>query len=211
MSCKKQYHELIHKYLDEEMSEQESKQLIDHLQQCNSCNQHYQELKKSIAFVQSSSHIEAPIGFTEQVMKQLPNQKKSTNWKVWVKKHPFLVAVSVFLLLISTSVFSLWSDPHGELVVTGAANVQIDQDGSTVIVPEDEVIEGDLVIRNGRLEVEGEVKGNIVLINSEQYLASAGTVSGEIEEIDQMLEWVWYHTKSFFTEVITVFERDRND
>ncbi|WP_269758174.1 hypothetical protein [Thalassobacillus sp. C254] len=26
-------------------------------------------------------------------------------------------------------------------------------------------------------------------------MASAGEVAGEIEEVDQVLEWIWYHAK----------------
>jgi hypothetical protein len=31
-------------------------------------------------------------------------------------------------------------------------------------------------------------------------MASAGSVSGNIEEVDQVLEWIWYHTKRISQE-----------
>lgn len=76
--------------------------------------------------------------------------------------------------------------------------MQIDQKSGLVVVPKGEVIEGDLTVRNGELQIEGEVRGNVLLVNSEPFYASAGSVSGEISEVNQALEWVWYHIKNFF-------------
>ncbi|MGO4890573.1 zf-HC2 domain-containing protein [Anaerobacillus sp. MEB173] len=205
MGCEQKMIALIHKYLDGETSEQERKQLYDHLDHCEECNTHLNQLKKSIAFIQSASHIEAPSNFTESLMGKLPKQKKGPKWKKWMKNHPMLVAASFFVLLMAASVFSVWSDNQQELTVTGHANLQIDKERGAVIVPSGEVVEGDLVIKNGVLEIEGEVKGNVTIINGEQYLASTGTVSGDIKEINQVLEWVWYHIKDFFVDVFSIF------
>ncbi|WP_368505938.1 anti-sigma factor [Alkalihalophilus sp. As8PL] len=213
MKCEKSYEHLIHKYLDGDTSSEERKRLEAHLNECPHCLEHVRELKKAIAFVQSASHIEAPANFTNQVMTNLP-QKKNTSktkskWKRWMKKHPILVAAAVFLLLMSTSVSTLWQN-NEQVTFSGSGNVQIDQSSGRVVVPEGEVVEGDLVVRNGELVVEGEVRGNILLVNSEPYFASAGHVSGEIEEVNQVLDWIWYHTKNFFSEVITVLDSDDN-
>ncbi|UOE94297.1 anti-sigma factor [Alkalihalobacillus sp. LMS39] len=204
MSCENKYVNLIDKYIDNEIDENEKKELMEHLSTCSDCHERYIELKKAIAFIQSASHISAPSNFTESVMSQLPRKKKVVTWKKWMQRHPFLVAASIFFLMMSFSVNSIWSHSD-ELMVTGAANLKIDKERGAVIVPEGEVVEGDLVVRNGTLEVEGEVRGNVLLINSEQYLASAGTVSGEIEEVNQVLDWIWYHIKHFFIEVVSVF------
>jgi anti-sigma factor RsiW len=213
MKCEKSYEHLIHKYLDGDTSSEERKRLEAHLNECPHCLGHVRELKKAIAFVQSASHIEAPANFTNQVMANLP-QKKSTSktkskWKRWMKKHPILVAAAVFLLLMSTSVSTLWQS-NQQVTFSGSGNVQIDQSSGRVVVPEGEVVEGDLVVRNGELVVEGEVRGNILLVNSEPYFASAGHVSGEVEEVNQVLDWIWYHTKNFFSEVIAVLDSDDN-
>lgn len=201
MSCENHISQLLHKYLDGDATEEEKRILYTHVDTCSDCKAHFQELKRAIAFVQSSSHISAPNDFTAQVMGNLPVRKKRVKWERWMRKHPLLVAATLFLLLMSSSVFSTWNNAN-ELTVTGSGNFQIDKETGTVLVPEGEVIEGDLVIRNGKLEVAGEVKGNVLLVNSEQYLASAGSISGEIEEVNQVLDWIWYQTKNFFSEVI---------
>jgi cytoskeletal protein CcmA (bactofilin family) len=79
-----------------------------------------------------------------------------------------------------------------------------------VVVPQGKVVEGDVVVKNGNLRVEGEVNGNVTVINGtvingEKYLASAGQVTGEIEEINQVFEWIWFTMKDGFKEVVGVF------
>lgn len=204
MKCKQHYEELIQNVLDGEATEEEKKVLDRHLRECNSCKQHLHELKKVIAFVQSSSHIEAPLGFTDLVMAKLPERKPVSKWKQWTRKHPVLVSAAVFFFLMLASISSLWNTGEEQVVVSGSGHVQIDQESGRVIVPEGEVIKGDLVVRNGELQVDGEIQGNVLLVNSEAYFASVGQVSGEISEVNQALDWVWYHLKSFAKEVISI-------
>ncbi|TWI54124.1 anti-sigma factor family protein [Halalkalibacter nanhaiisediminis] len=206
MKCEQHYEELIQAFLDGEATEGEKEQLDAHLAHCPSCRQHFHELKKVIAFVQSSSHIEAPAGFTEGVMAKLPERKQASKWKQWTRQHPILIAAAIFILLMSASISSLWDNGDEQVVVTGSGQIVIDQETGKVLVPEGEVIEGDLIVRNGSLQVDGEVRGNVLLVNSEPYLASAGHVSGDIDEVNQVLEWVWYHIKGFFKDVVTIVE-----
>ncbi|MCT8136492.1 anti-sigma factor [Anaerobacillus sp. CMMVII] len=209
MNCEKEIFSLIHKYLDEEVNDIERKQLNSHLRECEKCRTHMSELKKSIAFIQSSSHIVAPTDFTNLVMKQLPQQKPSVNWKRWMKRHPIFVAASIFVILMATSMFSMWTDGGEKLSVTGQANLIIDKERNIVVVPEGEVVEGDLLIRNGSIQVDGQVNGNLTVVNGHKYMASAGQVAGNIEEINEGLEWLWYNIKSFFSEVVNIFENKK--
>lgn len=198
MTCNKEIVSLIHKYLDEEITGIERKQLKEHLNDCDKCRTHMSELKKSIAFVQSTSHIDAPANFTELVVKQLPKQKRLVNSKRWIKSHPLLVAASIFVVLMAASMFSISIDSGNELSVSGQANLIIDKERNIVVVPEGEVVEGNLLIKNGSLQIDGQVNGNVTVINGQNYMASAGKVAGNIEEIDKGLEWVWYNIKTFF-------------
>lgn len=206
MNCEKEILSLIHKYLDEEATDEEIQVLNDHLKECEDCRIHLNQLKKSIAFIQSTSHIEAPANFTSLVMSQLPEQKKSVNWKRWIKNHPILVAASIFIIFMATSMFSMWIDGADELSVSGQANLIIDKERNVVVVPVGEVVEGDLLIKNGSIQVDGQVNGNVTIINGQKYMASAGQVAGSIEEINQGLDWVWYNIKSFFLEVVNIFD-----
>ncbi|KKI92255.1 anti-sigma W factor [Bacillus sp. SA1-12] len=203
MSCSSEFVQLLHKYLDHELTSDEEKKVKDHLHTCKECFQHFHELEKAIALVQSTSHIEAPKDFTQAVMNRLPKEKRTVSWNRWLKGHPLLAAASLFVLLMAGSLFSAWNEDqqfsvskHSDLVV----------ENSKVTVPKGEVIKGDVTVKNGTLVIEGKIEGNVTVINGEKYLASAGQVTGEIEEVDQLFEWLWYHIKSLSQDVISVFD-----
>lgn len=198
MKCSQTYVELMHKFLDDEIATEEEKILRRHLQECTSCYSHFQELKKAIALVQSTTHIQAPLNFTANVMASLPKEKTTVTYGRWFKDHPMLVAAAVFVILMTGSVFSTWNSDT-QLSVSKQSNLQVQ--GNTVIVPEGEVVEGDVIVRNGDLKIEGEVQGDVVVINGDKYLASAGNVTGNIEEIDQFYGWMWYKIKDFFSQL----------
>ncbi|NSL53334.1 anti-sigma factor family protein [Calidifontibacillus erzurumensis] len=198
MKCSQSYVELMHKYLDEEIGVEEEKQLKNHLNECSSCLNHFQELEKAIAFVQSTTHIHAPLNFTNSVMNRLPKEKRLVVYRRFFKKHPVFVAAAVFLLLMTGSIFSTWNS-NTQLSVSKQSNLKI-QD-HTVIVPKGEIVEGDVIVRNGDIKIEGVVRGDVIVINGDQYLASAGHVTGEIMVINEVFDWMWYKTKHFFSSL----------
>ncbi|MGY4691726.1 zf-HC2 domain-containing protein [Salibacterium sp. K-3] len=211
MACEKRWETLLNKYLDGETNKEERVELFEHLETCEHCAVRCRELKKAVMLVQSSSHIEAPAGFTEGVMKNLPDQKRRVTWKKWSRQHPFVVAASLFIILMASSLFSVWNEQAGEdIAVQGSQKVTIDEEAGTVTIPEGETVEGDLMVRNAKVEVEGEITGNLTVINGEQYLASAGEVAGDIEEVDQVLEWIWYHTKRITQDILSLEEKEKD-
>lgn len=201
MSCSSEYVQLLHKYLDQELTSAEEKVVKEHLHSCEACYQHFHELEKAVAFVQSTSHIEAPHNFTEGVMNSLPKEKRTVSWNRWFKGHPLLTAASLFLLLMAGSLFSAWNEDQ-HFSVSKQENLVVEN--NKVIVPKDEVVKGDVVVKNGTLEIEGTIDGDVTVINGEQYMASAGHVTGKIEEVDEMFEWLWYHIKTISEDVVDV-------
>lgn len=202
MSCSLEYVQLLHKYLDLELTPSEEKMVKDHLHTCESCYQHFHELEKAVALVKSTSHIEAPLNFTEAVMNNLPREKRTVSWNRWLKSHPLLTAASLFIVLMTGSLLSAWNEDQ-HFSVSKQSNLVVEN--SKVIVPKDEVVKGDVIVKNGTLTIEGTVDGDVTVINGEQFMASAGQVTGEIEEVDEMFEWLWYHMKSVSKEVLEVF------
>lgn len=98
--------------------------------------------------------------------------------------------------------FSVWNDDQ-KFSVTKQEDLVVEN--GTVIVPEGKVIDGDITVKNGNLRIEGKVNGNVTIINGERYLASAGDVTGDIEEINEVFEWIWYKMKSGSKKVINLF------
>lgn len=180
MKCPQEVVELMHKYLDEEATVQEEGQLRQHLQECKDCHQHFQELKKTIAMVQSTTHIEVPLGFTSGVMQRLPKEKRVVGYRRWFKTHPLMTAVALFAFLMVGSLVSTW-DNGDQLSVSKQPKLQVED--HTVTVPKGEIIEGDVIVRNGDIKIEGEVRGDVVVINGDKYMASAGNVTGDRKSV----------------------------
>jgi anti-sigma factor RsiW len=193
----------MHEYLDEEIDEKDEQLLKKHLQTCPKCQSYFHELEKAIALVQSTSHIQAPSNFTENVMARLPKEKRRVGVNRWFRHHPLLTAASLFIILMTASVLSTWNKDH-EFSVTKQPNLVVHN--NTVIVPEGEVIKGDITVRNGDLQIEGKVEGDVTVINGENYLASAGNVTGEIKEVNEVFEWIWYHIKKTSKELVSGFQ-----
>lgn len=72
----------------------------------------------------------------------------------------------------------------------------------TVTVPEGETVKGDVTVKNGKLIIKGKIDGDVTVVNGEKYMASAGQVTGQIEEINQLFDWTWYKMKSAGKSVV---------
>jgi anti-sigma factor RsiW len=202
LKCDEKIVELIHEYLDEEIDPQNEMILRNHLKSCKDCETLFNEYKKTMAVVKGTSRMQAPPNFTAKVMASLPKEKKKVSMQRWLRNHPLIAAASLFLVLMTGSLFSTWNQER-EFSVSKQENLVV-QNG-TVIVPEGEVVKGDVIVRNGELRIEGEVQGDVTVINGEQYLASAGHVTGQIEEVNEVFDWIWYHIKRIAFEVIDIF------
>ncbi|SES37684.1 anti-sigma factor family protein [Salisediminibacterium halotolerans] len=204
MACSKNQLQKIHRYMDEEMNDEEQKMLEEHVSDCGDCAAHLKEMRQTVAIVQSTSHFKAPDDITQNVMNQLPKQPPAKKGKVWLQKHPFMITAATFFLVFIISLASGFSPDANQIAVQGEGQFYVDESNGVVIVPEGEAIYGDIRIENGDLNVEGEVHGDVTLVNGEHIQASAGGVTGEIEEINAFYERIWHHTKIFISDVFSL-------
>jgi anti-sigma factor RsiW len=193
------YVNLIHEHLDGDITKENELLLKEHLHQCKGCQQHMHQLKRTIAFVQSTSHIELTMNFTAGVMAGLPREKNRIRMNRWFTNHPILSAAAVFVLLMSGTVFSAWETDE-DFSVSKQSNLVIHD--KTVVVPKGETVKGDITVRNGDIKIEGKVDGNVTVIHGDKYLASAGEVTGNIEELDKIFDWVWYNVKTHAKQAV---------
>lgn len=198
--CPEHIIDYMHDYLDGDISHEHEQELKKHLQSCSDCQQYMHELSDTVAFIKSAQHVTAPPNFEEAVMAKLPKPKNRVGVQRWLRNHPFLVAVAVFCIFMSATILGSFADDK-HFYVSKQPNLVVD--GQTVIVPEGEIVKGDIVVKNADLVVKGEVDGNITVING-QYMASTAVVSGQIEEINEAFEWLWYTVKNGFSEVFTL-------
>lgn len=200
-TCPENIVQLMNDYLDGDITPSDETALKDHLEGCSACRKHYQELSKTIAFVQSASYIQPPDDFVQKTMARLPKEKQRAGLQRWFRQHPFLTAAALFCVLMSAMLFSNFNDDQ-QFAFTKQPNLIVE--GETVVVPEGEIVTGDITVRNGDLRVEGELRGDVTIVNG-KYMASSGVITGEIEEIDQVFEWLWYNIKSGIKDAASIF------
>ncbi|UOQ44563.1 anti-sigma factor [Halobacillus salinarum] len=211
MKCNQEAVGLMHKYLDGDLNKEEERRLRDHLQSCPSCQNHFHELKRSITLVKNAGPVTAPSNFTANVMANLPKEKKRKNYTRWLQRHPLITAAAVFFILMFGGIFSEWNQDQ-QVTVSKQKNLVI-QD-NTVIVPDGVTVDGDLVVRNGDLKIEGKIDGDITIINGDiltdkhdEFYQDSGHyqayVSGEVNEVNQVFEWIWYNAKNTVKDIFS--------
>ena len=188
----------MHAYLDDDISSADERELMQHLESCSECNELMKSMGESIVFLENIEPIQAPAGFVEGVMNRLPKEKKQAGAQRWLRKHPLFAAAALFFLMMSVSTFSSFGNDQ-QFSVTKQPNLVVE--GETVLVPEGEVVNGDVVVKNGELRVDGEVDGNITVISGSKYMASTAVVTGEIEEINKAFDWLWYKIKTTVKDI----------
>ncbi|KAB8126625.1 anti-sigma factor [Gracilibacillus oryzae] len=198
MNCNREVTELMHQYLDGDITKDEEQTLRSHLRSCEACQIHFRELKRTVALVTTNVDLQPSADFTKNIMAKLPKEKRRSTVRRWVRIHPLVTAAAIFFLLMSGSLVSVWNQ-EDQLSYPKGMNLVVEND--TVIVPEGVIITEDLEIKNGNIKIDGEVQGDVVIINGENLTASAGNVAGDIKQVDQMFGWLWYKIKGLTQEV----------
>jgi anti-sigma factor RsiW len=192
---------LIHDYLDKDIQAESQTDLHHHLQGCAKCHHHFKQLEKADAFVRMLTRTQVPEGLTERVVNAVaPAPKKQSSWLRWAKRHPAVSVAAVFLFVMMGSLFSLWNQDT-DLMVKGNDLDHIVIQGDKVIIPQGETINGDLTVENGQIQVDGEIRGNLVVIDGSILSASTANISGDVKSIDQALDWVWYKMNEMFVQM----------
>ncbi|MBY0222257.1 anti-sigma factor family protein [Sporosarcina aquimarina] len=206
--CPKHVVHYMHAFLDGEISSEEEKILTKHLESCEDCKALMEELEQTETLFENVATVQAPSGFTNNVMARLPQPIKQKGPKKWLRQHPMMAAAALFLILMSASFFSSFENEQ-QFSFTKQPNIIVE--GETVIVPAGEVVKGDLVVKNGDLRIEGEVDGDVTVIRGSKYMASTAVITGSSEEIDEVFDWLWYKIKSVAKEVIPSSKDDKSN
>lgn len=189
---------LMHEYLDGDLESIDAVNLKQHLLACPSCNRIFREMEQAEAKMRLLPKPACPAGLTARIMSQIPQEKKRSGWMRWMKTHPALSVASVFLLVMVSSFLSLWNEDK-DMVVKGASLDQVVIQGDTVIVPQGHTVQGDIMVKRGKVQVDGTVEGDITVIDGSYNLASTAYISGHVNMVDETLEWVWYKMNEVFS------------
>jgi len=193
---------MMHDYLDDDLPDQQKRELKEHLISCPDCRVKFKELEQTDMLMFSLMH-NSPVAsdeLTNRIMNSLPVAKKERRFISWVRSHPGLTAASLFLVVMLFSSVTFWNQ-DGQLVVKGSNLDQVVIKGDTVIVPSGKTISGNLTIENGKAQVYGDVNGNVTVIDGSLYQASTAHISGQVKSIDQAVSWLWYKVTNMFSDV----------
>ncbi len=190
----------IHEYLDGDLQGGALVELNEHIALCPDCSSRLAQLEKADALMHYLPKGKVPGDLTERIMKVIPAipQKKQRPWQMWVKRHPAVSVASVFVIVMMSSFLSLWYQ-DAELSVQGADIDKVVIEGDLVLVPEGQTLEGDLLVENGKVQVDGKVNGNITVIDGSVSLASTAYISGKVTKVNQALDWIWYKINEIFS------------
>ena len=187
----------MHRYLDEEMSVEERQEFEAHVTACSACREQLQMLGTGINLLINADWVKSPPGFTESLMAQLKQiDPPRRNWRVPAMKYTGIAAALLLVLgagmmMATPDQFALQATDRSGLIV---------QNGK-VIVPEGTQYNGDLLIQNGDVEVRGKVNGNVTAYNGRVLRMAGADISGETQEVDQVMEKLVYYGRRFWQDV----------
>jgi len=194
----------MHDYLDGDLPTEQARELKSHLDACPECRAAFRSLEETemMLFAANRKMDTATVSddVTDRIMSFLPQPKKHSPAWNWVRRHPALTAAAAFILIMLGTSIGFWN-ADTQLVVKGSDLNRVQVEGNTVIVPEGTVVTGDLTVERGELKIYGEVEGNVTVIDGSAYQASTAHVAGQVKDIDQAFDWVWYKLGNIFSEV----------
>lgn len=199
MSCQEAL-SLMHEYLDGDLDRNAALELKKHLVACPDCNRLFRDMMGTESLIATLPKPAVPDGLSERIMAQIPKPKPTSTWKNWVRRHPAVTAVSLFLIVMAVSLFSLSGQNQG-LTIKGDHLDRLVIEGNTVVVPSGYTLEGKLMVKGGNVRIDGDVNGDLVIVDGNYQLASTAQISGQITQIDKTLEWILYQVNDFFANL----------
>lgn len=182
---------LLHRHFDGEIAARESMELRQHLGVCEGCRRYFRQMERTEAMIRSLKPVASSDDLTARIMNALPPARRRSSWYRWIRRHPAVSVAAVFALVMLGSFLTLWNEDN-QLVVKGNDLDQVVIQGDTVYVPAGHTINGDLMVKSGKIQVDGDVKGNVVVIDGSVNLASTAHISGQVTRVNQLFEWIWF-------------------
>lgn len=192
---------LMHEYLDGDLSGSSAIGLREHLLACPMCKERFRRMEQTVALVKMGAQpMRAPDHVTTKIMLALPPVRRQPHWTGWARKHPAASVAVVFLAVMLTGFANLWN-ADTQLSVRGNDLNEVMIEGNTVVVPSGKSVHGDLVVENGKVRLDGEVTGNVVVIDGSVIMASTAKIGGEIRQVDELVDWVWFKMNQWYATI----------
>lgn len=173
MNCQ-EARRLLHDLVDDDIQPNDQQTLNEHLQHCPECQSAEHSLRQTVCLLQEISRIEAPDGFTAQVMQSLPAPRRGQGIR------QLLVAAAVCLIvLVSPYLYSTLRSPQ---LICQDQEATIAEEAGRYVVAANQTVRGDLIVYKADLLVLGRVEGNVRVMDGHLALGAGATVSGTVAE-----------------------------
>ena len=195
----------MHEYLDRELARDRLAELETHLRGCPVCRNRLEVLTGTEALIRSACagrDAFPPADLPDRILRSLPAPTRPRKWARWVRRHPAVTAACFFALVMMGSWLATWNQDDRLRVEAGPDADRLVIEGNTVIVPAGQKVSGDLVVANGTVRVDGEVEGNITVIDGHVLLASSAQIAGEIHEIDRAVDWLFFRINAWLNDLM---------
>ena len=121
MKCSR-IRKMISPFVDDELSPDQAKEIISHIQGCPACKEVLEETKSIHQLFGPAERFAAPYGFAMRVMAQIEgNEKRAPFWGFFTLQPTFLRAIEVAFALVVIFIGMV----SGNLLVTGRTPVKI--------------------------------------------------------------------------------------
>lgn len=196
MECR-DFKKLMHALLDDELNPDTRSKMEEHATACPECRKHYTNLGFVVQKLETADWQKAPAHFTENLVSVMQRQNmQRRNWRVPLVRWTGIAAAAIFVFGLGIwwampDHFSMTADPSNGLIVNG----------NQVIVPEGQEHDGNLVIHNGDVVVEGKVKGDVVTLNGQIYKRAGADISGKTEEVNESFQILGYYLEKIWTTI----------
>lgn len=165
---------LLHDLVDDDIDQANRKQLQQHLQGCSDCQEAEWSLRKTVDMLHEFSAVQAPDGFTAQLIRQLPRSSGRLMSRI-------LTVAAVLLLVLASPLYFSNTLSQPQLICRDRQALIVQEDGRFVI-PADEVVRGSITVYRSDLLVQGQVLGDVQVVDGRLQLESSGSVSGIVSE-----------------------------
>jgi anti-sigma factor RsiW len=196
MDCKEAL-SFIHEHFDGTLQPAQSATLLSHLESCDECRNRFHSIEKTEAMVHALARTEAPAQLTAKIMLSLPPVHCAPSSVQWVRRHPAVSVVAAMVIILLGSMIVFWH-PDAQLTVRGDDLSSVIIENNRVIVPSGAVMHGNLEVHHGDVLVDGEVEGNLIIIDGKIDEASQAHITGEIKQVDRTFDWLWYKISQWF-------------
>ncbi len=165
---------LLHDLVDDDIDQATKEQLQQHLGDCRECREAERSLRQTVDMLQEFSVVQAPEGFTAQLIGILPRSSGRLISRV------LSIAAALLLVLASPVYFSnTLSQPQ---LICGDRQASIVQVDGRFVIPADQTVNGNITVYRSDLLVQGKVMGNVQVVDGRLQLDSSSSITGQVSE-----------------------------